>query len=432
MRHTTTSRREFLQAALAAGTAAALPAALQPRTLSAREPRSANEKLRLAVIGVADRGAANLAGVAHENIVALCDIDDQRLDEAAKRFPSAKKLSDMREVAGLADLDGVVVSTPDHTHAIPVAMALRNKLPVYCEKPLTHSVFEARTLRRLTAEAQVPTQMGNQIHAGANYRRVVEAIRSGAIGDVKRVHVWLGGGVRTGKRVTEGQPPAHVHYDLWLGPAPYRPFNDTSFHFNWRYWWDFGGGALADFGCHFMDLPFWALQLGAPTKVAAKGEKGHDGDNECPNRLQVDYEFPARGDMPPVELTWYHGGWMPAGAEDYKMGSAVLFEGTDGRLISDYGSHKVFLQSGKSAEPVKPWIKDSAGHHQVWLNAIRTGGPTASHFEYGGNLSEAVHLGNVAYRAGAPFIWDAAAMKCPDSPMAEQLLQRTYRDGWVL
>lgn len=174
------------------------------------------------------------------------------------------------------------------------------------------------------------------------------------------------------------------------------------------------------------------LQLGAPTKVAAKGEKGHDGDNECPNRLQVDYEFPARGDMPPVTLTWYHGGWMPAGAEDYKMGSAVLFEGTDGRLISDYGTHKVFLQSGKTAEPVRPWIKDSVGHHQEWLNAIRTGGPTASHFEYGGNLSEAVHLGNVAYRAGAPFTWDAAAMKCPDSPAAEKLLQRTYRDGWVL
>lgn len=432
MRHSSPSRREFLQAALAAGTAVALPTALQPRSLSAREPRSANEKLRLAVIGVADRGAANLAGVAHEDIVALCDIDDQRLDEAAKRFPSAKKLNDMREVAGLADLDGVVVSTPDHTHAIPVAMALRNKLPVYCEKPLTHSVFEARTLRRLAAEARVPTQMGNQIHAGANYRRVVEAIRSGAIGDVRHVHVWLGGGVRTGNRVSEGQPPAHVHYDLWLGPAPYRPFHETSFHFNWRYWWDFGGGALADFGCHFMDLPFWALQLGAPTKVAAKGEKGHDGDNECPNRLQVDYEFPARGDMPPVALTWYHGGWMPAGAEDYKMGSAVLFEGTDGRLISDYGTHKVFLQSGKTAEPVKPWIKDSVGHHQEWLNAIRTGGPTASHFEYGGNLSEAVHLGNVAYRAGASFTWDAAAMKCPDSPTAEKLLQRTYRDGWVL
>jgi predicted dehydrogenase len=188
---------------------------------------------------------------------------------------------------------------------------------------------------------------------------------------------------------------------------------------------------MADFGCHYMDLPFWALELGAPKSVAAKGEKGHDGDNECPNHMQVDYQFPARGGMPPVHLTWYHGGRMPEGAEVYKMGSAVLFEGSDGKLIADYGTNKLFMQEGKTAAPVKPWITDSVGHHQEWLNAIRNNGPTSSHFEYAGNLTEAVLLGNVSYRAGKAFEWDAAAMKT-NSSEADKYLKRDYRPGWTL
>jgi predicted dehydrogenase len=427
------SRREFIQAALAAGTATALPFGTRPQPVGAAEPRSANEKLNLAVIGVAARGGANLSGVAHENIVALCDIDSTRLNDAAMKFPSAKKIVDFREIFSLDGLDGVVVSTPDHTHAIPVAMALKKGLPVYCEKPLTHSVYEARVLRRLNAQAKVPTQMGNQIHSDLhNYRRVVEIIRAGTIGTVSRVHVWQGGGVHVGKRVEKADPPKNVNYDLWIGPAPMRPFHISHFHFEWRYWWDFGGGQLADFGCHYMDLPFWALQLGAPTTVAAKGEKAHDGDNECPNKMQVDYQFPARGDMPAVHLTWYHGGWKPEGAEAYNMGSAVLFEGTEGKLIADYSTNKVFLNSGKIATAVKPWIPNSIGHHKEWLHAIRTGETTGSHFEYGANMTEAVHLGNVSYRVGKPIKWDAVAMKCVDCPEADPILNRPYREGWTL
>lgn len=427
------SRREFIRAALAAGTATA--SGWGPRGLSAlgAEARSANEKLNLAVIGVAARGGANLAGVAHENVAVLCDIDSQRLAQAAAAHPSARTLVDFREVFEIPGLDGIVVSTPDHTHAIPVAMALKKGLPVYCEKPLTHSLYEARVLRRLNAQAKVPTQMGNQIHSDlSNYRRVVEIVRSGLIGEVARVHVWLGSGVKSFKSAPKAEPPAHVNYDLWVGPAPYRPFDDGHFHFNWRYWWDFGNGQLGDFGCHYMDLPFWALEFGAPTTVAAKGQKGHDGDNECPNEMQVDYQFPARGGAPAVHLTWYHGGWKPAGAEDYKMGSAVLFEGTEGRLIADYGTNKIFLNSGKTAAPVKPWITDSIGHHKEWLRAIRTGETTGSHFEYAANLTEAVHLGNIAYRVGKPITFDAVNLKCVDCPEADPIIRREYREGWAL
>lgn len=433
------SRRHFIQAALAAGTATALPFTRRPVLEAAGEPRSANEKLNLAVIGVAARGGANLSGVAHENIVVLCDIDSTRLKDAAMKFPSAKKVVDFREIFEMPGLDGVVVSTPDHTHAIPVAMALKKGLPVYCEKPLTHSVYEARVLRRLNAQAKVPTQMGNQIHSDLNnYRRVVEIIRSGLIGEVARVHVWQGGGVKEGKRVEKGEPPKTVNYDLWTGPAPMRPFHESHFHFNWRYWWDFGGGQLADFGCHYMDLPFWALQLTAPTTITAKGEKAHDGDNECPSKMQVDYQFPARGGMHAVHMTWYHGGWMPEGAEPYQKNSAVLFEGTEGKVIADYGTNKVFLNSGKvlaSTDPtpaVQPWIPNSIGHHKEWLHAIRTGEATGSTFEYGANMTEAVHLGNVSYRVGKPITWDAAAMKCVDCPEADPILNRPYRDGWTL
>ena len=426
------SRREFLQAAVTAGTAVASGPLVSSGPVFAYEPRSANEKLNIAVIGVAGRGGENLNGVSGENIAVLCDIDDQRLEAAGKKHPGAKKVSDFREVFEATNLDGIVCSTPDHMHAIVVSAALQRGLPVYCEKPLTHSVHEARVLRQLNAKARVPTQMGNQIHAGANYRRVVELVRSGAIGTIERVHVWQGGGVRVFPNVKTSEPPQHIHYDLWVGPAPFRPYSDAHFHYNWRYWWDFGGGQLADFGCHFMDLPFWALELGAPTSVAAKGEKGHDGDNDCPMRMQVEYQFPARGGMSPVHLTWYHGGWMPAGADVYKMGSAVLFEGSDGRLIADYGTHKLFMQEGKTAAPVKPWISDSVGgHHHEWLHAIRTNGTTSSHFEYGGNLTEAVLLGNVSYRSGKSFQWDAKAMKT-DSPEADAFLKRDYRKGWTL
>ena len=427
------SRREFLQAAVAAGTT--IPAGLSllaPARVRA-EKRSANEKLNLGIIGVAARGGANLNGVSGENIVVLCDIDSKRLGQAAERFPKAKTYADYRRVFDHKNLDGVVVSTPDHMHAIPVVQALRQGLAVYCEKPLAHSVHEIRTIREETAKAKVVTQMGTQIHAGNNYRRVVETIQAGTIGPVKRVHVWLGSGVRTGQRVKQGTPPAHVDYDLWLGPAPYRPFHTSHFHFNWRYWWDFGGGQLADFWCHYVDLVFWALKLKAPTTVAAQGEKGHDGDNECPNQMRIDYIFPAMGKQPPVHLTWYQGGWKPKGAEVYGKGSAVLFEGDDGRLLADYGSKKLSMEGGQQPDPIEQTIPNSIGHHKEWIEAVKGNGKTTCHFEYGGALAEAGLLGNVSYRAGKKKLeWDAEKLKATNCPEADQYIRREYRKGWVL
>jgi predicted dehydrogenase len=427
------NRRDFLKAAVAAGVAA--PALTLPVAAEESAKRaSSSEKLNLAVIGVAARGGANLNGVSSENIVVLCDIDAARLGKAAEQFPKAATYDDYRRVFDHQNLDGIVISTPDHMHAIPTAQALRLGLPVYCEKPLTHSVYESRFIRKLAAEAGVATQMGNQIHSGDNYRRVVELVKAGVIGPVRRVHVWQGGGVQVGKRVSEGTVPQGINYDMWIGPAPYRPFHESHFHFNWRYWWDFGGGQLADFVCHYIDLPMWALDLKSPSAVTAIGEKGHDGDNECPMRMKVDYEFPARNDLPPVHLTWYHGGWKPEGAEVYGKSSAVLFEGEDGRLLADYSTRKVFLQGGGEPPEVEQTIPNSIGHHREWIEAIKTGSPTGSPFEYGGALTEIGLLGNVAYRAeqGLRMLWDAEKMLSPNCSAAAQYVRREYRKGWTL
>jgi predicted dehydrogenase len=250
--------------------------------------------------------------------------------------------------------------------------------------------------------------MGTQIHAGDNYRRAVEIVQAGVLGAVRRVHVWMGGRPNPGVRVKEATPPEHVNYDLWLGPAPYRPFHPSHFHFQWRYWWDFGGGMLADFGCHYMDLPHWALELTAPVSIEASGKKDYDGDNDVPGVMRVDYEYPDRGKLPPVHLTWYHGGWMPEGAEAYGKSSAVLFEGEKGTLLADYGTRKLFLGDGKD------------------------GGPTTCNFDYSGALAEAVLLGNVAYRSGEKLRWDAKAAKVTNTAAAEPFIRREYRSGWTL
>lgn len=427
------SRREFLKAALLAGTA--IPAArssfLSPHAVVGA-PKSPNDKLNIAVIGVAAQGAYNLGNVSSENIVALCDIDADRLAGAAKAHPHAKTYDDFRRVFDHQDLDAVVVSTPDHMHAFPVVWALKRGLAVYCEKPLAHSVWEVRQMRKLASENKSVTQMGTQIHAGDNYRRVVEIIQAGVIGPVRRVHVWQQNHIEPGKRIKESTPPKNINYDLWIGPAPYRPFHVSHFHFKWRNWFDFGGGVLGDMGCHYMDLPFWALGLKYPTHVVAKGEKTYEGDNDVPNHLQVDYQFAARGDQPAVQLTWYHGDWRPEGADVYGRASAVLFEGDNGKLIADYGSNKVFLKEGKTHEPVKQSIPNSIGHHKEWIEAVKSKGTTSCNFDYSGALAEAVLLGNVAYRAGKPLEWDAANLKARNCPEADQFIRREYRKGWEL
>jgi predicted dehydrogenase len=427
------TRRQFLRKAAALATAAPLTAwSSRTRAEEPPAPAARSDRLRIGVIGVRGRGEENLNEVASQEIVALCDVDRRHLEAAQKQFPKAAAHEDYRRLLDQKGLDAVLVATPDHMHALPVVAAIQAGLQVYCEKPLAHSVHEVRVIRQLAAKHKTVTQMGTQIHAGENYRRVVEIVQAGVIGPVRRVHVWQEKRPNSGWRAKDdAQPPAHLNYDLWLGPAPFRPYHPSHLHFDWRFWWDFGGGVLADMACHFVDLPFWALALHAPDSIEATGKKEHEGDNDVPTVMRVDYQFPARGAQPPVHLTWYHGGWKPEGAEVYKKGSAVLFEGDKGLLLADYGSRKVILGSGTAVEPV-PTIPNSIGHHREWLEAIRTRGPTTCNFEYSGELTEAVLLGNVAYRAGKKIEWDAQALAAKNAPEAAPFIRREYRKGWSL
>jgi predicted dehydrogenase len=395
---------------------------------------STNDKLNIGVIGVANQGGYNLSNVAGENIVALCDVDDNFLAAASQKFPQAKTYHDFRRLLDHKNLDAVVIATPDHTHAVAAVAALRSGRHVYCEKPLAHTISEARTISETARKHRRVTQIGTQIHAGTNYRRVVELIQTGAIGTVREVHVWTAATYGGKKRPTEQLPvPANVHYDLWLGPVGYRPYSPEYLPFHWRHWWAFGGGALGDFGCHFMDLPHWALGLSHP--LSAEAIEGPPVEQEStPQWLIVRYEYPGRGDKSPVTLTWYHGGRQPAllGSElASKWKSGVLFVGGKGMVLSDYGRH--LLLPEKEFEgfvaPV-PFIKDSIGHHKEWIEACKHGGPTTCGFEYSGPLTEAVLLGNVAFRAGKKLEWNPQLLKAANCPEADAFIQHHYRKGW--
>lgn len=440
------SRRQFLQtSAAAASTAIAAPAIVRGTNL--------NEKLNIAIIGCGGRGGANLQGVSSENIVALCDVNDAAVAAAAQKFPKARQFADFRKVFDHAgDFDAVVVSTCEHTHAYATLPALQLKKNVYCEKPLTYNVAEARTIREAAAQAKVATQMGTQIHAEDNYRRVVELVQSGAIGPVREVHVWVsrawgwqpseeeakqhGDIVLLRDRPTETQAvPAGLHWDLWLGPAPARPFHSTYVPGpKWYRWWDFGNGTMSDLGSHWIDLPFWALNLKAPLTIEAKGPPVHP--ELAPASMQVTYEYASRGAMPPVSLTWYQGTNKPArwtNGEIPRWDSAVLFVGDQGMLLSDYFKHTL-LPEKKFADfqAPAPSIPKSLGHYAEWIHACKTGAPTTCNFEYAGWLTEANHLGNVAYRIGKKLEWDPDNMRARNAPEADKFLRRMPRPGWSL
>ena len=400
--------------------------------------RNSADKLNLAVIGVADRGGANLAGVSHENVAVLCDVDDDRLGAAKSKYPSAEGFTDYRKLFDKAasKFDAVVVSTPDHSHCLPACIAMSLGKHVYCEKPLAYSVNEVRLMRQFAAAKKLVTQMGTQIHAENNYRRVVEIVQSGVLGKVNRVHVWLGGKPPAGKKLGT-KPSAKFDIDLWLGPAKTEFFEATAQnptkqwpHYHWRYWWEFGGGMLADFGCHFMDLPYWALNLKAPTAITATGKKTYEGDNTVPDVMQVDYQFPG------VHLTWYHG--VPGPALDGKttfpgFGSGVLFVGDKGQLVADYGKYIVMPEEFKKGfTPPPQTIAKSLGHHKEWTEAVKSNGSTTCNFAYSGLLAEAVLLGNVAYRCGKELTWDTVKGVVTNTSEGNQYLGRDYRKGWEL
>lgn len=434
------SRRSFFftSAALAGISGRALAATRKARQFSA------NEKINLGVIGVAGRGGENLRGVRGENIVALCDVDADRLAGAAKGFPQAALYADFRKLLDRTDLDAVVVSTPDHTHAVIAIAALQSGRHVYCEKPLTHTISEARRLAAVARRSGKITQTGNQIHSGANYRRVVELIQSDAIGDVTEVHHWVDGSYDRRPRPQPDPVPPQLNWDLWLGPVQYRDYSDQYAPFHWRRWWHFGGGTLADFCCHHIDLGVWALQLGLPHRVEAECPAP---DPECAAPwLVAHYQFPTRKvsawgksgprELPPVRMSWHHGGRRPLPFDAGRLpkwGAGTLFVGSKGMLLADYDKYRLLPESEFAGfQPPAPWIEPSPGQHEEWLRAIRGGPANLCPFSYGTVLTEIGHLGNVAHRAGCPIDWDAKRGVARNCPKADAFVQHDYRRGWTL
>jgi predicted dehydrogenase len=445
---TPSTRRQFLGQAATLGAATfAAPAILKG---------AKNETLNVAFIGVGGRGGANLRTITTTrkvNVVAICDVNKTNLERAAKDHPKARKFIDFRKLydGKMSDIDAVVVSTTEHTHAFATLPALQMKKHVYCEKPLTHNVKEARIITEAAAKAGVVTQMGTQIHARSNYRRVVELIQSGAIGKVSEAHVWVsrawgrqsaadakkyGDIINVQERPKEAMaPPSNVDWDLWLGPAPQRPFHSVYLPGpRWYRWWDFANGTMSDLGSHWIDLPFWALKLDAPKTIEAFGPQPHA--EIAPASMAVDYGYAARADMPACTVSWYQGTnkpklWLDRAIPQWK--SAVLFVGDGGMLLADYGKH-LLLPQDKFVNFKRPdqFIGNSPGHHQEWIDAIHNGTATGSPFSYAGPLTEANHLGNVAFRAGKKLEWDAKNLKVTNCPEANDLIGREPRQGWSL
>ncbi len=426
------NRRQFL-ATSAAGSAIGLGFFTSS---SVAQSTSANERLQIACIGTANRAAADIQGVQHEAIVALCDVDSTYLERKLKEIPDARSYEDYREMLDREgdQIDAVVIGTTDHHHAPATMRAIRAGKHVYCEKPLTHTVEEARLVTAAAQKAGVATQLGTQIHAENNYRRVVEIIQAGTLGDITDVHVWVGGkGWGGGDRPEKAeQPPAHLNWDLWLGPAPERPYAAGRYHpAQWRRWWDFGQGTLGDMGCHYMDLPFWALDLKYPISVAAEGPQVHP--ETAPLGLIVRYKFPARGSQPALNFTWYSDQMVPTEIAGARVpGSGVMFIGSQGMMFADYSKYRLFpAEDFADFQPPPQTIPPSIGHHREWLKACREGTPTTCNFGYSGPLTETVLLGNVAYRSGQKFNWDGEKMTS-DNAAANAFLTKEYRSGWEI
>jgi predicted dehydrogenase len=397
---------------------------------------SPNEKLNIALVGVGGQGGSNLNQVASQNIVALCDVDQRRAGNAFTRFPAARQYRDFRRMFDeLANrIDAVVVSTPDHTHFHPSMIALQLGKHLYCEKPMAHTVWEIRQMTELAAKMGVATQLGVQRHTLENVHRVVEWIQAGAIGKVTECHCWIDGD-RGMPDVPPEQPvPDYVDWDLWLGPAPPRSFSSTICPYGWRFWWDYGTGETGNWGCHILDIPFWALGLKYPSRVEASGPPVDPA--RTPKSMSVKYEFRQTAEQPAVDLYWYHAAQGPPILRERGLpheGHNTLFVGSQGMLLCGFGRRRLYPEA-KFADwqPPPHAIADSPGFHQEWFAACK-GGPAATcDFRYSGPLSETVILGNVAYRAQGGFDWSAAELRTSGNSAAEERLRPSFRRGWEL
>jgi predicted dehydrogenase len=450
-------RRRFLQASSLAGFGILVHGKIVPG-----QEKSPNERLSFACIGIGGKGSSDTDHVGEiGNVVALCDIDSDRLGKKGEQFPEAKQYSDFRKLLEelAPKIDAVVVSTPDHTHAAAALMAMRLGKPVYCQKPLAHSPYEARLMRETAAERKVATQMGNQGTSAPGFRQGIELIRSGQIGPIQEVHVWTNRPFKYWKqapdivsRPEEKPVPKHVSWDLFLGPAPERPYNPAYHPHNWRGFWDFGTGAMGDMACHTANLAFMALRLGLPTRVSAIS--GEVNQETYPAWATITYDFPARGDLPPVKLTWYEGakdGKRHLPDADRFQGkvptdSGSLLVGPKGSIFSpsDYGSEQVLMLAEKSEEKpsdTSPAEKKKRGggnsdkaHKEEWVRAIRENDPKIawSNFAYAGTLTEAMLLGNVSVRIGAPIEFDPETGRVTNYPDANRYVHPEFRKGWTI
>jgi predicted dehydrogenase len=414
---------------------------------------SARSKLNIAGVGIGGQGASDLNDVGSENIVALCDVDWKHAAPIFAKYPQARRYRDFRDMLEREkDLDAVVVGTPDHNHAVVTAAALRHGLHVYCEKPLTRTVREAREIARLAEEARVATQMGNQGMAFEGNRQIKEWLADGAIGPVHEAHVWSDRPTHRGKkelwwpqgieRPKDTPPvPEGLDWDLWLGPAPNRPYHPAYVHFRWRGWWDFGSGGLGDMGIHNLAPVFDALKLGAPVWVDASSTPVFE--ETVPLAAAVHYRFAARSGMPALTLHWYDGGLMPPRPDELEDGreldkeDGILLVGERGKIVVEgWGgnSPRLIPESRNKAYTRPPkTLPRSVGHHQEWIRACKTGSPTMSDFSFAGPLTEAVLLGSVCVRLGGErLLWDAAQLKVTNVPEANKLLHYDYRPSWRL
>jgi predicted dehydrogenase len=396
---------------------------------------SPSGKLNIACIGIGGKGFDDVRNVMTENIVALCDVDDKRGSRAFKMFPKAKRYRDYRRLLDTEDkrIDAVVVATPDHVHIPASVKAMRMGKHVYCEKPLGQNIHEVRLATEVAGKAGVATQLGNAAHTGYNYRSIAKFIKSGAIGEVREVHTWCDKAWAPGDRPKSTPPvPRHLDWNLWLGPAPVRPYHPCYHPLAWRQWWDFGNARLGDMGCHMIDLPFMALDLKYPTSVEAEGPKPHPESG--PLWLKSRWTFPARGKLPPVNLTWYDGNGRPPLQKEHDMPDypeGVLFVGSEGMVIADYGRFKLYPEE-KFKGVRRPKVPRKPTHVYDWVEACKAGEPTrpGTHFGYSGPLTETVLLGTVAYRTGEKLQWDAERLEVTNCPRANRLTRRENRKGW--
>lgn len=442
------NRRAFLGGATAAGLLV-VPA----RVLGRGGEKPPSGRLNIGVIGAGGRGADNLEELQGENIAALCDVDQQRAADTFRKFPKAARYQDFRVMLDREKgLDAVLVATPDHTHAVATMAALQRRKHVYCEKPLTRTVKEARMIRLAAREARVATQMGNQGMAFEGNRLIKEWLQAGVIGPVREAHVWSDRPTHRGRmplwwaqgieRPAETPPvPAHLNWDLWLGPAPERPYHPAYAPFHWRGWWDFGSGGLGDMGIHNLAPVFDALRLGPPLRVHASSTPVFT--ETVPMAALVHFHFAARGDLPPVAVHWYDGGLLPARPAELEPGrpldaeDGILLVGDRGKiLVKGWGGENPRLLPEARHREFQPPPKNlprSIGHHAEWIRACKEGTPTAANFDFAGPLTEAVLLGSLAIRMqGEELEWDSADLRIPNHPEAEALLHYDYRAGWTL